>query len=247
MPRPRPVNGPMTLLDLSLPTAAENVALDEALLLAAEEDAGGEVLRLWEQPVPAVIVGAGGSIEAEVDRAACDADGVAIVRRTSGGGAVLIGPGCLCVSVVLSMARPGLDNLVGATAFVMGKLREAVAPALPGVALAGSGDLAVGGRKVSGSAQRRKRRFFLHHATLLSAYDPARIARYLRPPPRQPEYRAGRDHAAFLTHIPADAARLKERVVAAWGPSGAYPNPPLERVRELVAEKFGHDEWTFRS
>jgi lipoate---protein ligase len=237
----------MTLLDLSLPTAAENVALDEALLLAAEEGTGGEVLRLWQQPVPAVVVGAGGSIEAEVDRAACDADGVAVVRRTSGGGAVLIGPGCLCVSVVLSMDRPGLDNLVGATAFVMGKLRDAVAPAVPGVALAGSGDLAVNGRKVSGSAQRRKRRYFLHHATLLSAFDAVRIARYLRPPPRQPDYRAGRDHTAFLTNVPADPAWLRERVVTAWEPAGAYPNPPLERARELVAEKFGHDEWTFRS
>jgi lipoate-protein ligase A len=50
----------MTLLDLMFPTAAENVALDEALLLAAEDGTGGEVLRVWDQPSPAVIVGAGG-------------------------------------------------------------------------------------------------------------------------------------------------------------------------------------------
>ena len=40
----------MKLLDYTLPSAAENLALDEALLIAAEEGTGGEVLRLWESP-----------------------------------------------------------------------------------------------------------------------------------------------------------------------------------------------------
>jgi lipoate-protein ligase A len=236
----------MTLLDLTLSTAAENVALDEALLLAAEVGTGGEVLRLWSQPYPAVIVGAGGSVEIDVDRAACAADGVPIVRRASGGGTVLIDPGSLCVSVVLRTDRPGLDSIAGATAFVMGKLRDAVKAAVPGVEIAGTGDLAVTGRKVSGSAQQRKRRHFLHHATLLCGFDAVCIARYLRPPERQPAYRAGRDHTDFMTHIPRDPAQLKEDVIAVWEPVGEYPNPPLDRMRELVAEKYGRDEWNLR-
>ena len=52
----------MRLLDLTLPIAAENLALDEALLLAAEESGAGEVLRLWELPSLAVVLGAGGSV-----------------------------------------------------------------------------------------------------------------------------------------------------------------------------------------
>ncbi len=40
----------MHYLDLTLPGAADNLALDEALLLSAEEGSGGEVLRLWEHP-----------------------------------------------------------------------------------------------------------------------------------------------------------------------------------------------------
>ena len=48
----------MFVLDATLGALAENLALDEALLLAAE--AGGpEVLRLWEWPSPAVVLGAG--------------------------------------------------------------------------------------------------------------------------------------------------------------------------------------------
>ena len=74
----------MTLLDLVLPDAAANLALDEALLLAAEEDGIGEVLRLWESPSLAAIVGAGGSVALDVNRAACEAENVPILRRARG-------------------------------------------------------------------------------------------------------------------------------------------------------------------
>src|SRR5437667_5341974 len=90
----------MRFLDLTLPTAAENLALDEALLLEAEAGRGGEVLRLWEWSRYAVVLGAGCRL-AEVDEAACAADAVPILRRASGGGTVLLGPGCLCYTLVL--------------------------------------------------------------------------------------------------------------------------------------------------
>ena len=52
----------MQFLDHSLPTLAGNLALDEALLLDAEEMQRGEVLRVWRWPAPAVVLGAGGKI-----------------------------------------------------------------------------------------------------------------------------------------------------------------------------------------
>src|SRR5262245_59350761 len=95
----------MRLLDLSLTDPAENLALDEALPLAAEDGAGGEALRVWECPSYAVVLGSGGSVGIDVNTAACEADGVPILRRASGGGTVVIGPGCLCFAVVLNYDR----------------------------------------------------------------------------------------------------------------------------------------------
>jgi len=50
--------GVMRYLDLTLPSPAENLALDEALLEEAEASGRPtETLRLWEPRQPAVVVG----------------------------------------------------------------------------------------------------------------------------------------------------------------------------------------------
>src|SRR3954462_7408222 len=101
----------MRLLDLTLPTLNANLALDEALLLDAEAGVP-EVLRFWEWPDAAVVLGAGGKVAEEANVVECDTAKVPIVRRSSGGGTVLLGSGCLLYSLVLSYERdPRLADL----------------------------------------------------------------------------------------------------------------------------------------
>ncbi len=238
----------MRLLDLTLPDPAADLALDEALLLAAEDGSGGAVLRLWERPGFAVVVGAAGSVAVDVDVDACRADEVPVLRRSSGGGTVLLGPGCLCYSVVLPYAHaPGLDQIQPSIRYVLGRVRDALGDLIPAATVEGVSDLATDGVKFSGNAQQRKRTHFLHHGTLLAdAFDLAAVPRYLRPPEREPAYRAGRPHAAFVRTLPTTTAELKRRLVVGWGAGGEYGPVPLDRVRELVAEKYGRDEWVRR-
>ncbi|MBN9122175.1 MAG: lipoate--protein ligase family protein [Planctomycetes bacterium] len=236
----------MTLLDLTLPSPAENLALDEALLVAAEEDTGGEVLRLWEVPTYAVVVGSGGSVSIDVNTAACAADGVPVLRRASGGGTVVLGPRCLCFSLVMSyQAVPRLNEIPASNRYILGRVVRALAPAVAAV-VEGTSDLAVGGVKFSGNSQQRKRRFFLHHGTLLCGFDLARVSKYLHRPERQPDYRRDRPHAEFVTNLPLTVEEAKRLLVAEWKPEGEYAPAPLEKVRELVAEKYTRDEWNRR-
>src|SRR4051812_48986457 len=101
----------MYFLDMTLPLLGQNLALDEALLLDAEAD-GPEVLRLWHWPTHAVVLGAAGRIADDIDVEACQTDGVPIARRSSGGGTVLLGGGCLVYSLVLRFDRdPALADL----------------------------------------------------------------------------------------------------------------------------------------
>jgi lipoate---protein ligase len=236
----------MKLLDYTLPSPAENLALDEALLIAAEENTGGEVIRVWEAPTHAVVVGSGGSVSIDVSAAACEADGVPILRRASGGGTVLIGPRCLCFSLVLNYdSAPRLNEIPASNRYVLGRVVRALAPAVA-ASVEGTSDLAVGGVKFSGNAQQRKRRFFLHHGTLLCGFDRALISKYLNCPERQPDYRRDRPHAEFVANLPLTVEEAKRLLITEWRPEGEYGPPPLEKVRELVAEKYARDEWNRR-
>lgn len=239
----------MHYLDRTLPTIEANLALDEAILIAAEEG-GPPVLRLWEPAEPAVILGASSRLAEDVIVAACQAEGVAIRRRSSGGGTVVIGPGSLNVTVVLPLnIAPGLEAVEAAQRFVLeqlaGSLREAGAP----VEVRGSGDLTLGERKCAGSAQRRLRKHFLVHVTIMYAMPLELITRYTHLPARQPAYRNGRSHAEFLANLALPRDGLVRAVQAAWLPSREPPRPasvPEVLVENLVAEKFADRAWVER-
>ncbi len=237
----------MFVLDRTLPTLAANLALDEALLLEAEAGRPGEVLRFWEWPHPAVVLGAGCVLAADVNESTCAAENVPVLRRASGGGTVLLGAGCLLYSLILSYQRsPALGEVGPSYRFILDRVRQAVSDLIPGVTRAGISDLAVNGRKFSGNAQQRKRRFLLHHGTLLYAFDMECVGRYLNVPGRQPDYRARRDHAAFLLNLPADAADLRHRLRRAWDADAELAAVPEDAVRRLEVEKFANEEWIRR-
>src|SRR5262245_49685230 len=145
----------MLFLDRTAATIHENLAIDEALLLAAEAGEAGEVLRFWELPTFAVVLGASCVIADDVEVESCERDSVPIARRASGGGTVLVGPGCLCFTLILDMdQRPGLRGVRESYCCIMPAMAAALGP---DIHCAGSSDLALGALKVSGNAQKRAR------------------------------------------------------------------------------------------
>jgi lipoate-protein ligase A len=233
------------LLDVTLSEPAANLALDEALLLQAEAGAGGEVLRLWEYPAPVVILGSACRIAEDVDVATCNTEGVPILRRSSGGGTVLWGPGCLLFSLVIDTERdPALETIRASYIWILEQTVAALG--VPNLRVDGISDLAIGDRKISGNAQQRKRRYILHHGTLLHAFDIAGVGRFLRQPPREPEYRAGRLHTDFLTNLPLSGVELRERLITQWQAWEPYPEMPFEMIARLREEKYDQAEWTTR-
>jgi len=256
----------MKLLDLTLPTPAENLACDETLLDLFEKQGGAGVLRFWEPADYFVVVGYGNYVDKEVNVVACEADGIPIFRRCSGGGTVLQGPGCLNYSLVAHCDESGpLHSITSANRFTMERNREAIERALlkkdqslltsaPTILVRGHTDLALVTRhpslvtslKFSGNAQRRKKRFLLFHGTFLLNFDIPLIGEYLRMPSKEPDYRKGRSHADFLINLDLRANAVKRALCEAWNAHEEFGFVPREAVALLARDKYVTKEWNFK-
>ena len=244
-----PIN-PMKLLDLTLPSPAENLACDEALLDAAESGEGGEVLRFWESPQPFVVVGYANKVAAEVNVAACQSRKIPILRRCSGGGTVVQGPGCLNYALVLRIDPAGLTRSIStANQFIMERnctaLESAIGNRQSAIQIQGYTDLTLAGLKFSGNSQRRRRQFLLFHGTFLLRFDLPLVNQLLLMPSLQPAYRESRPHDEFLTNLNCPAKAVKSALCQAWNATGdAIPTPPTN-LRALV-EKYSSSDWNLK-
>lgn len=238
----------MKLLDLTFPTPAENLAADEALLDAAEAGRSGEVLRFWESPVPFVVLGYSNRASIEVDVKACDEANVPILRRCSGGGTVLQGPGCLNYALILKIEPDNaLQNISLANQFIMGHNRTAIQTLLKRpVRIQGYTDLTLGDLKFSGNSQRRHRRYLLFHGTFLLQADLTLIGKLLRMPSHQPHYRARRTHGDFLTALDVSAGSVKAAIAQDWKAVEPFETVPRDRINKLAREKYATREWSFK-
>ncbi len=238
----------MQFLDLTLPTAAENLALDHALLEQAERAQGpGEQLRIWEPDSPFVVVGRSSRVATEVNLEACRRDQIPVLRRGSGGAAVVAGPGCLMYAVVLSCRRrPELRMVDQAHRFVLGVLADALRSLDADLEISGISDLTRHGRKFSGNSLRCKRNHVLYHGTILYDFSLPSIGRYLKTPPRQPDYRRQRPHDAFVGNFPANQEALRHVIRQAWQADQATRQWTRKEVAELVASRYSAETWNYR-
>jgi lipoate-protein ligase A len=247
----------MKFLDLTLPTPAENLACDEALADCCNESGDCEVLRFWEPQGYFAVVGYANRVATEVNLSACEANHIPVLRRCSGGGAVLQGPGCLNYTLVLKITEDGpLHSITSANRFIMEQNRAALGNLLSSqseiqnpkseISVCGHTDLAVGGLKFSGNAQRRKRRCLLFHGTFLLRFDIALVEKLLPMPSRQPDYRRGRAHPEFLTNLDVPADSVKRALRDAWRAAEPLECLPRETIALLARDKYATPEWNLK-
>lgn len=168
---------PWTLVQAPGTTAGGAMAVDEALLEAGIRRGADEALvRFYRWEPPALSVGAKQDVPADVVRR-CAAAGVEVVRRPTGGGAVLH-RGDLTYAVaaperglgVLGIYRWVADALIaGFAALGLGAAvveHGGYGRPLACFALPTGADLEIGGRKACGSAQIRRGGWFLQHGSI---------------------------------------------------------------------------------
>jgi lipoate-protein ligase A len=197
---------------------AENVALDEAMTRAAAAEQRS-TLRLWWATDPTVVIGRSEVPEVVVELDACRLMGIEVIRRASGGGTVLQMPGVLNYS--LTAPAPSIFDIRRTFAVGGRYLVRILGQFGLEAQQRGISDVAVGDVKISGNAMAKRWGGLLLHGTLLYDLDMDLVERCLRHPPREPDYRLGRGHRAFITTfrlLGVDVAPSEvERVAAETG------------------------------
>jgi len=236
----------MKYLDLTFADPARNLACDEALIDFCEADAGAaEVLRLWEPTNYFVVLGYSNRMAREVDVAACEGRAIPILRRFSGGGAVLQGPGCLNYTLVMRNERPAyLGDIAAAYRRVLEPHRKIFAALTSeAVQIEGISDLTIAGQKFSGNSQHRKRACAMFHGSFLLHFDFSLIETCLRMPSRQPSYRRGRPHRSFLRNLEMDAMQVRRALREEWRARNELLDFPYQRLEDLFRTRYSCREW----
>jgi len=181
-------------LDTGPASGADNMTLDEKLLAEAVKGSASPILRFYTWDPPAVSLGRFQEVASSVNQTACRKRGIDIVRRITGGRAVLHRHE-LTYSVISPIDNDLFPNNVLGTYKVLasGLLAGLVRLGVPAEIVSPSGDRAgmvqrdtkepacfaspswyeilVHGRKIVGSAQRRLAGAFLQHGSILIDHD----------------------------------------------------------------------------
>jgi lipoate---protein ligase len=189
--------------------------------------------RVWVLEVdrPALVLGSA-QADADADAEAVAAAGVELVRRRSGGGAVLLTPGStVWVDVLLPPTDPCWDDDVGRASHWLGdawgaalgdvgveatahhgELRHGAWSRRVCFAGLGPGEVTVEGRKVVGIAQRRGRAGARFQCAALRRWEPDALLALLALEPAQREA-ARRDLATVATGLPVAAGALVDALL----------------------------------
>lgn len=174
----------------------ENILSKEIELLEAGEPFGW----FWQTGRLAVIMGRSGKAEFEANEPACAEDNVPIISRMSGGGTVMVGAGVLCFGVVLKKEWQKV-NPAALAEKVLTPVCKGLSVDGINIQIKGLGDLSYNGRKICGTAQRWLKKSVMLHGTLLVDFDISLLEKYLKHPPKEPDYRLNRKHADFCVNL----------------------------------------------
>ncbi|MBI3936063.1 MAG: lipoate--protein ligase family protein [Betaproteobacteria bacterium] len=209
------------VIDTGLRPAAQNIALNRALLEAREAEEIPSTLRFLRF-APCALLGYHQSAEQELNLEYCDANRIAVQRRITGGGAIYFDEGQIGWELYLHRRDVGTADMQA----ISRRICHAAATAISALGIDARyrprNDIEVDGRKISGTGGAFDGAALMFQGTLLVEFDVEKMLRVLRIP------------AEKLTDKAIASAR--ERVTSLKELLGRRPDTGL--VRRNITEAF---------
>jgi lipoate-protein ligase A len=195
------VNETWRIIDDPPQRGSLNMAADFAILKSLSRGGCPPTLRLYRWEPPAVTIGYFQVIEDELNEGECVKDGVPVIRRITGGGAVFHEH-----EITYSLCIPVNHPLAYGT--VLDSYRRICEPVIRALRFFGLNaayhpvnDIMVDDRKISGSAQTRRNGVLLQHGTVLTALNTQKMFRYLKVPKEKTEGRVAPEPASRVVSL----------------------------------------------
>ncbi|MFH0861966.1 MAG: biotin/lipoate A/B protein ligase family protein [Candidatus Altiarchaeota archaeon] len=186
-------------IDSGVGKAYFNMGLDEAILEHVSDSRSPATLRFYGWAPRAVSIGYFQSMREEVDVDACFKDGVDVVRRITGGGAVYHDRELTYSYIAKEDAVP--DDILESYRLICGGLIRGFNGLGLKAEFAPLNDILSGGRKISGNAQTRRMGCVMQHGTILLDVDVDRMFRYLKVPSEKMRDKAVKDVKERVTSL----------------------------------------------
>ncbi|GAB3395488.1 biotin/lipoate A/B protein ligase family protein [Humibacter soli] len=234
-----------------------HLALDEALSNSLAEGLRKPTLRIWEWDESAVVIGSFQSVKNEVDPVGAEHYGFDVVRRITGGGAMMMEKGNV---VTYSLYVPA--ELVSGMSFAdsYAYLDDWALVALRSLGIDATykplNDIASPQGKIGGAAQKRfKNGAVLHHVTMSYDMDGQKMTEVLRIGREKISDKGIASAAKRVDPLRAQSGmtraeiidRMKQTFTELYGAvPGDITDAEYAEAERLVAEKFATDDWLYR-
>lgn len=254
-------------------TGAMNMALDEALLHAVANGASGPVLRFYRWRPATVTLGYAQSVSRDIDLEICRRAGLDVVRRSTGGRAVLHDN-----EVTYSVIAPSVSGLFGSSVLdsyrvisdvlqnalqrlglqaqlVSGRPRSGQQEVSKAVCFSAPSqyELVIDDRKIVGSAQKRHGQAFLQHGSIPLEMDLKLLGKVLKTA-QNAELAGPLDKVGWLNKWaaqPLTVAEVEVCIIAEFSKVVGFPlhdsvptDDELDHAEKLRHEKYARPEWT---
>ncbi|MEM2109338.1 MAG: biotin/lipoate A/B protein ligase family protein [Candidatus Odinarchaeota archaeon] len=249
------------VIPLAVNKASLNMAIDAAILDEVSAGRSPPTLRLYRWRPSAVSIGYFQSIVEEVNIEACREKGVDIVRRMTGGGAVYHSyNGEITYSVILPEKYENIPkDIIRSYELICGGIVNALGVLGLKAQFKPVNDIIVGGRKISGNAQTRRKGVILQHGTILLDLNIDEMFTFLKVSKEKISDKLIKSVEERVTSITAeigskpDYSKISELLIKGFSESLKfnYKFNGLTRIeqkltREYDETQFNNEEWVFR-
>lgn len=154
----------------------------------------------WIPDKTYIVLGASNRAEDALYVDNVEQDHITVLKRPSGGQTVMLTPNNLVIAVVFidPKSLQPKDVFERINKIIIAAIEKA---GISHLSMKGISDIAVDGKKISGSAIYRRKDALLYHAVLNMGEHAITFEKYLKHPSKEPDYRQGRSHSEFVTSL----------------------------------------------